>query len=167
MFGGVMAVLLNPFTYTTNGGAITITGYNPAGGSNVVIPSSINGYPVTSIGFGAFSGAGITSVTIPASVTNIEDNSFQYCPSLTNVIIGNGVTSIGYQAFYVCTSLTSVTLGNGVTSIGSEAFLYCTNLTSVVIPAIPAARFDAVSRYHNLCKSAYFQNARPMMHFQR
>jgi hypothetical protein len=38
------------FTFTTNSGAITITGYNTAAGLNVVIPASTNGYPLTSIG---------------------------------------------------------------------------------------------------------------------
>ena len=41
------------FTFTTNNGAITITGYTGTGG-DVTIPSSTNGYPVTVIGSGAF-----------------------------------------------------------------------------------------------------------------
>ena len=42
------------FTYTTNNGAITITGYTGPGG-DVIIPSMTNGLPVTSIGTAAFS----------------------------------------------------------------------------------------------------------------
>ena len=42
------------FTYTTNNGALTITGYTGSGGA-VVIPAATNGYPVTSIGVDAFS----------------------------------------------------------------------------------------------------------------
>ena len=55
------------FTFTTNSGAITITGYNTAAGLNVVIPVSTNGYPVVAIGVGAFQSlTTITSVTIQA-----------------------------------------------------------------------------------------------------
>jgi hypothetical protein len=60
------------FTFTTNNGAITITGYI---GSNslVVIPSSTNGLPVTSIG----------------------DYAFYNCTNLTDVTIADSITSIG------------------------------------------------------------------------
>ena len=60
------------FTYRTNHGTITITGYTGSGGA-VVIPSSTNGYPVASIGDSAFgANAGLTSITIPDSVTSLE-----------------------------------------------------------------------------------------------
>ena len=53
------------FSFTTNNGAITITGYNTAAGLNVVIPANTNGYPVVGIGGNAFYSSSITSVTIP------------------------------------------------------------------------------------------------------
>jgi hypothetical protein len=120
------------FTYTTNNGTITITGY--AGTNNdVVIPSTIDGLPVTSIGTNAFLNAyyTVTSVTVTDSVTNIGDGAFSGCGMLTNVTMGNGVTSIGDGVFYECTSLTSVMIPNSVTSIGNAAFDNCTGLTSV------------------------------------
>jgi hypothetical protein len=121
------------FTYTINNGAITITGYTGSGGA-VTIPSTINGYPVTSIGEEAFyQCTWLTSVTIPNSVTSIGGGAFFYCFSLTSVTIGTNVTSIGIEAFYYCSSLSSVTIPNSVTSIGNGAFGYC-NLTSVTIP---------------------------------
>jgi len=48
------AVAQAQLDFTTNDDQITITGYNIAGGLNVTIPSTINGYPVTSIGVYAF-----------------------------------------------------------------------------------------------------------------
>src|SRR6266699_1506799 len=96
------AVVQAQFNYTTNNGAITITGYTGPGGV-VTIPDSINGYPVTSIGSAAFY------------------NKY----AMTNVTIPNSVTSIGSYAFFDCTSLTSVTIGNSVTSIGFDAFNSC------------------------------------------
>jgi hypothetical protein len=122
------------FTYTTNSGAITITGYTGSGGA-VVIPATTNGYPVISIGNSAFEGnLNMTSVIIPDSVTSIGYLAFNFCTSLTNVTIGNNVTSIGDFAFANCASLTNMIIGNGVTSIGGDAFVVCTNLISIIIP---------------------------------
>jgi BspA type Leucine rich repeat region (6 copies) len=133
------------FNFTTNSGALTITGYTGPGGA-VTIPATTNGYPITSIGAQAFSGTGLTSVTIPDSVTSIGQEAFYGCTNLTNAMIPNSVTSIGQAAFDECTSLTSVTVPNGVTSIGEAAFIDCTSLTSVTIPNsvtnIAEAAFD-------------------------
>ena len=82
----------------------------------------------------AFSYNPIISVTIPNSVTSIEDYAFGNCTSLSNITIPNSVTSIGESAFSGCTSLISVTIPNGVTSMGDSLFANCYSLTSVTIP---------------------------------
>ncbi len=103
-------------------------------GAESIITDNINGIPVTSIGYGAFSScSSLTSVTIGNSVTSIGNSAFYNCSSLTSITIPDSVTSIGYGAFYNCSSLTNVTIPNGVTSIGSYAFYGCTSLTSVTI----------------------------------
>ena len=51
-------------------------------------------YPVVAIGEGALSGMEITSVTIPASVTNICDWAFEDCGNLTNVVFAGGMENV-------------------------------------------------------------------------
>ena len=69
--------------------------------------------------------SGLTSVTIPNSVTSIGDLAFGRCSGLTSVTIPNSVTSIGYFAFKECYGLTSVTIPNSVKSIRDGAFKDC------------------------------------------
>ena len=78
---------------------------------------------------------GLTSITIPNSITNIGNYAFQGCSGLTSVTIPNSVTSIGVATFQNCSGLTSVTISNSVTSIGETAFKNCSGLTSLDIPS--------------------------------
>ncbi len=71
---------------------------------------------------------------IPQTVTEIRDNAFKDCSSLTNVTIANSVKSIGESAFENCSSLTSITIPNGVMMISDRIFEDCTSLASVEIP---------------------------------
>ena len=103
--------------------------YNCSGLTSITIPNS-----VTSIENYAFSGcSGLKSITIGNSVTSIGSGAFKGCASLTNIIIPNSVTSIGGSAFKECSSLTSIEIPNSVTSIERDAFRYCSELTNVTI----------------------------------
>ena len=81
-FTVTVAAATNTFFFDLTTG--TITGYNGTD-TVVVIPSKINGVTVTTIGTDAFLGLNITSVTIPASVTEIGSNAFAGCTNLTIV----------------------------------------------------------------------------------
>jgi hypothetical protein len=96
--------------------------------TSVTIPAS-----VTNIGAVAFANSGLASVTIPVNVANIGGSAFTYCISLTNVTMLNG--AIGSAMFLGCASLTNVTISTNVTAIGDNAFGNCTNLVNVTIPA--------------------------------
>ena len=102
-----------------------------SGLTSLTIPSS-----VTSIGENAFGGcSGLTSLTIPSSVTSIGEDAFYGCSGLTSLTIPSSVTSIGENAFDGCSGLTSLTIPSSVTSIGESVFFGCSGLTSFTIPS--------------------------------
>jgi hypothetical protein len=117
---------------------VELTGYGmgdvPTG--DFVIPTTVNGYSVTSIGnFALRESSGLTSVIIPETVTTIGNSAFNDCDALTSVTIPTSVTSIKDYAFCNCFNLTSVILPEGVKSIGEKAFSRCESLPSITIPA--------------------------------
>ena len=71
----------------------------------------------------------LKSVTVTGG--NILYGAFYNCKGLTSVTIPDSVTSIGNAAFYNCTGLTSITIPGGVTSIGDYAFSGCSGLTNI------------------------------------
>ena len=123
------AATYGDLTYTVSNGKITITACKETA-TSVVIPSKIDGYPVTRIGEYAFMNCELTSVSIPSSVTTIGYEAFYGCDSLTSVSIPDSVTTIGDSAFGACKKLTSVSIPSSVTTIGDSAFSSCDLLTS-------------------------------------
>lgn len=149
---------LSMINYSVADGSCMITKYTGVL-QDVVIPSCIQGYPVTSIGNLAFLECEtLQSVVIPDSVTSLGAGVFirctnlrsvvlpnslsklnaQYlflgCVNLTNVVIPDSVTEIGAAMFYG-TALTEINIPNSVTKIGDMAFANCKNLVSVSVPA--------------------------------
>lgn len=105
----------------------------------VVIPSTYEGLPVTKIqgayGTGAFARKAITEITIPDSIMEIGQNTFNNCSDLVTVNIGenSALTTIGNNAFSGNASLTSIYLPSGVTSIGNSAFNNCGALETITV----------------------------------
>ena len=130
--GGTAYISFNGFchhTYNDELGHYAFAGCS--GLTSLTLPSS-----VTWIGSYAFWGcSGLTSLTIPSSVTWIGDYAFDGCSGLTSLTIPSGVTKIRDNAFYGCSGLTSLTIPSGVTSIGIAAFFGCSGLTSLTIPS--------------------------------
>ena len=107
---------------------VTYVGSN----TDLTLPDDYNEQDYELNNYAFYNCGGLTSVTIPDSVTSIGNYAFRYCRSLTSVTIPNSVTSIGNYAFSYCRSLTSVTIPNSVTSIGNYAFYNCSGLTNVI-----------------------------------
>lgn len=137
------------YSYVTNqsGTGVKVTyetnDYNSYSGA-IEIPSTATNstnektYNVTQIGASAFRAcSGLTSVSLPSSITYIDSYAFYQCnnASFTSISIPDAVTFLGTNVFYGCSNLTSVTIPSNVTSIGMNAFQNCTSLTSMTIPS--------------------------------
>lgn len=149
------------YTVTNNeaslGGGYGIPAVPTSTSGAITIPSTLDGYRVTSVGRFAFFGcnwlesvmlgedvatirdyafygcSGLTNVMLPDGVENIGNLSFSGCSNLTSVTIPDAVTNIGYSAFSCCTGLESASMGGNVTSIGNHAFWGCSRLTDLTI----------------------------------
>lgn len=121
-------------TLNDDGISYSVTRIGDCIDTDIVVPSTYNNLPVTSIGRFAFKDCrSLTSITIPDSVTNIGEVAFYCCSGLTSITIPDSVTGIGDYAFWNCCNLTSITIPDSITSIGNGPFNGCTNLTSIKV----------------------------------
>ena len=113
------------FTYSVSEGEARITAYTGSA-SHLILPDTLGGYPVTSIGICAFRNCtSLTHVEIPDGVTRIGSRAFKNCTSLTQILIPDSVTRIDTHAFYACSSLKQIALHNNIDQINILAFYGC------------------------------------------
>ena len=99
------------YTLRSDGVSYSVSGIGTCTDTDIVIPDTYEGLPVTVIDTYAFSNnTNLSSVTIPNTVTRINSEAFSYCSGLTSITIPNSVTRIDNYAFSDCTNLTSVTI---------------------------------------------------------
>ena len=123
-----------------------LNGYTGAGG-DVVIPDIIEDCTVDIIGLTAFNNmSGITSITLPDTVRQIEDSAISFCEDLASVELNDGLMIIGDNCFAANTALTEVTIPASVCYIGQYAFDSCSSLESVTFkgecPVFAEIAFD-------------------------
>ena len=129
------------FTYVNHGDSIEITGFNNSV-SDVVIPSEIEGLPVTAISVGAFYLSTITSIEVPDSVTSIGEMAFLGCTSLKSVKLSTGVAKIDKNAFGSCSALQEIQVAKDNSNFSSlDGVLYSKKQDTLII--YPAAKTDA------------------------
>lgn len=138
-------------------GYAEIVGYTGTA-QDIVIPESVDGTPVRSIGAKAFyMNDKLISAVIPEGVTKIGAGAFTYCTNLESVSLPESLTTLEDSVFYKCKSLKTVTLPGGIKNVPWETFAYsgieslvlsdgivsmeglavdyCDNLVSVVLPS--------------------------------
>ncbi len=126
--------ILDYLKYRINNGEVTITQGLASISGDVVLPDTIEGYPVTAIGNSAFRDCGnITGLIIPDSVTKIGMQAFQSCKSLAEVTLPGNLTEIGEHGFRACTSLEQITIPGSVKTISYLSFDSCSSLVDIVI----------------------------------
>lgn len=113
------------YKYSVSNGKAVIQEYDKFNGisGELIIPSSLGGYPVTEISSSAFhNNNNLTCVIIPGSVKKIGDYAFSECHNLETLVLKEGVEEIGEEAFKRC-DLISVTIPRSLSRIKSSAFL--------------------------------------------
>ena len=148
-----------------DGGARVVRG-DPAYAGDLVVPAELDGHPVTTLDASAFGfNPSVTSVTLPAGVTNLPFHAFCSCASLTNVVISapsfhlgesclsgtavrsftvsEGETRLEHDVFHGDAVLASVALPSTLRTMGRSVFRNCTALTEVRFPA----GFEAFDTY--------------------
>ena len=138
---------------TRDGRGVRITGYKGSV-TDVVIPATIQGFPVREVGFyppnenitsivipegvtkigGFLESSNLRSVTLPSTLTEIASNAFFYCRNLKTITLPASLETIGEGAFDG-SGLTEIALPASIKRIGDAAFARCSALTTVTVPA--------------------------------
>lgn len=113
----------------------SVTGLGECTDTDIIIPATYEGLPVTGICDSAFKDKiALTSVIISNSVVNVGSYAFSYCTALRTVVLSENLYQINNGVFNECVSLLNIALPKTVSSIGERAFRNCSSLTSIFIP---------------------------------
>lgn len=111
-------------------GQIWTSGFEGAASlTDITIPASIG-----RLGTAAFESTGLTHVTIPDTVQQVDPAVFQNCTKLVSVKLPAGLAEIDQYMFANCISLQYVDMPDSITKINIYAFHNCTSLTSLALP---------------------------------
>ncbi len=101
--------------------------------TDVEVPGVVGTYTVVELAKNLFFNEGITSITLPNTITTIGSGCFTNCV-FEEIVIPDSVNTIGSQAFFGCDNLKTITLSNSLTELSEGLFSSCDSLSEVVIP---------------------------------
>ncbi len=143
------------WTYRINTTGITLIDYR-GDASDLLIPSELDGKPVTQLGNDLFYGnMKLKSVIIPGTVTAIGSNAFNSCTSLEDLQLSFTIKKIAAGTFRNCIRLKEVLLPKTVTSIGNFAFAECRSLREIYLPNISSVGESAFENCEQLSAVYY------------
>lgn len=136
-------------------GVVTLSGIGKCTDTDVIVPKTYLGKPVTVIGAKAFAkNASIVNVTLQEGIATIDSDAFNGCASLKSVTLPESLTAISNNSFRNCSMLESVMLPANLIKIGTYAFYGCKSLISITIPeqvtSIPDYCFDSCSELKSI-----------------
>lgn len=122
------------YSINTNSNTVSINRYDGPRFTNVTVPSAIGGRTVVDI-TKAFIYSEVYEVSLPGTLTFLDNEAFKESGLLTNMVIPASVTHIGSLAFQGCDNLKRVSFqGEELSSLGFGAFQDCARLESIRIP---------------------------------
>ena len=133
--GLYLYTLVTPWEDLLLDGRIIVEGTVIVGSRSNLVGELVIPEGITEIGVKAFRGRiGLTKVTFPSSLVNIEDFAFYGCSGIRDLVFREGLYEIGYASFSRCTKIESVDFPQSLSIIGKDAFYGCSNLRKVKIP---------------------------------
>ncbi|MDE6679367.1 MAG: leucine-rich repeat protein, partial [Ruminococcus sp.] len=116
----------------------------------VVIPEKVNGYPVTAIGFSAFTNATIKKIALPETIEYIEADAFYNCQFLEEINFPENLKYIGNSAFWY-TNLKDIKINCPELIIGRASFAQVSPVTAEInAKSIGELAFSACNNLENL-----------------
>lgn len=144
------------YDLTEDGSGIIIKSYTGTA-STLIIPDSIEGYPVVEIGKHAAARSNIQVLIIPSTVKTIHDKAFSESEVISVAILpdesgAGGLKKIGFGTFSRCKQLKTVSLPDSIEKIEGHAFSYCEQLKTV---SLPDSIEEIEDRAFNSCYNLY------------
>ncbi len=125
---------LDYLTYTVTDSGVRISGCEKSV-TEIVIPDTIEGKPVTVIDWYAFENCkDLRSVVLPDSITHISRYAFVHCISLESINMPASLYAIEQSAFQDCPKLNGIALPPSLAVIEQRAFSECSSLSEITIP---------------------------------
>ena len=131
--------------YSVTDDVATITRVSGTVPGDLVVPATLGGNPVVTIGRAVFSYtySNLTSITFPDSLREIVEKNFDSSPNLTNVTFGTGMEVLGYDVFADKTRILQFTIPEGNPNFSAEGgILYSKDKTVLVRYAESATAFE-------------------------